>query len=132
MFIPGALHGIEASFLAESSVRKLRSAFCKVSWSRRQPLAHVGAVLSLLDGPVGCDLAFCVVWFRFRQMRRYLAFRCCKLLQMGPLVMGQRICFFVLLRLGSFGVLVFLVGIGLACLCSVWLLVLFSISVCYS
>ena len=75
MFIPGALHGIEASFLADSSVRKLRSAFCRVSWSRRQPFAHVGAVLSLLDGPVGCDPAFCVVWFRFRQMRRYLAFR---------------------------------------------------------
>ena len=75
MFIPGASHGIEASFLAESSVRKLRSAFCRVSWSRRQPVAHVGAVLSLLDGPVGCDPAFCVVWFRFRQMRRYLAFR---------------------------------------------------------
>ena len=61
--------------MAESSVRKLRAAFCKVSWSGRQPLAHVGAVLSLLDGPVGCDPAFCVVWFRFRQMRRYLAFR---------------------------------------------------------
>ena len=75
MFIPGALHGIEASFLAESSVRKLRAAFCRVSWSSRQPLAHVGAVLSLLDGPVGCDPAFCVVWFRFRQMRRYLAYR---------------------------------------------------------
>ena len=41
MFIPGALHGVEASFLAESSVRKLRSAFCRVSWSRRQPFAHV-------------------------------------------------------------------------------------------
>ena len=75
MFIPGALHGIEASYLAASSVRKLRSAFFKVSWSRRQPFAHVGAVLSTLDGPVGCDPAFCVVWFRFRQMRRYLAFR---------------------------------------------------------
>ena len=75
MFIPGALHGIEASYLAESSVCKLRSAFCRVSWSRRQPFAHVGAFLSLLDGPVGCDPSFCVVWFRFRQMRRYLAFR---------------------------------------------------------
>ena len=61
--------------MAESRVRKLRSVFCRVSWSRRQPIAHVGAVLSLLDGPVGCDPAFCVVWFRFRQMRRYLAFR---------------------------------------------------------
>ena len=42
MFIPGALHGIEASFLAESSVRKLRAAFCKVSWSSRQPLGSCG------------------------------------------------------------------------------------------
>ena len=41
-------------------------------WSRRQPLACVGAVLSLLDGPTGCDPAFCVVWFRFRLLRRYL------------------------------------------------------------
>ena len=63
MFIPGALHGIEASFLADSSVRKLRAAFCKVCWSSRQPLTHVGAVLSLLDGPIGSDLPF--VWFGF-------------------------------------------------------------------
>ena len=42
-------------------------------WSRRQPLASVGAVLSLLYVPTGCDLAFCVVWFRFRLLRRYLA-----------------------------------------------------------
>ena len=45
----------------------------RVVWSRRQPLASVGAVLSLLDGPTGCDPAFCVVWFRFRLLRRYLA-----------------------------------------------------------
>ena len=38
-----------------------------------QPLASVGAVLSLLDGPTGCDPAFCVVWFRFRLFRRYLS-----------------------------------------------------------
>ena len=36
-------------------------------------MAGVGAVLSLLDGPTGCDPAFCVVWFRFRLLRRYLA-----------------------------------------------------------
>ena len=41
--------------------------------SRRQPLASVGAVLSLLDGPTGCDPAFCLVWFRFCLLRRYLA-----------------------------------------------------------
>ena len=54
-------------------MRRLRSAICKVVWSRRQPLANVGAVLCLLDGPTGCDPAFCVVWFRFRLLRRYLA-----------------------------------------------------------
>ena len=75
MFIPGALHGIEASFLAGTSLRKLRAAFWGVAWSRRQPFASVGAVLSLLDGPAGCDPAFCVVWFRFRMLRRCLAYR---------------------------------------------------------
>ena len=75
MFIPGALHGIEASFLAEASVRKLRTAIVEVVWSRRQSLANTGAVLSLLDGPTGCDPAFCVVWFRFRMLRMYLVYR---------------------------------------------------------
>ena len=75
MFIPGALHGVEASFLAGTSLRKLSAAFLGVAWSRRQPIASVGAVLSLLDGPSGCDPAFCVVWFRFRMLRRYLAYR---------------------------------------------------------
>ena len=73
MFIPAALHGIEASLLSSESLRKLRSAVCRVVWSRRQPFASVGAVFSLLDGPSGCDPAFCVVWFRFRLLRRYLA-----------------------------------------------------------
>ena len=75
MFIPGALHGIEASFLAGTSMRKVRAAILGVAWSRRQPFANVGVVLSLLDGPSGCDPAFCVVWFRFRMLRRYLAYR---------------------------------------------------------
>ena len=58
MFIPGALHGVEASFLAEASFRELRTAIVKVVWSRRQSLANTGAVLSLLDLPSGCDPAF--------------------------------------------------------------------------
>ena len=36
-------------------------------------MAGVGAVLSLLDGPTGCDPAFCVVWCRFLLLRRYPA-----------------------------------------------------------
>ena len=63
MFIPGAFHGIEASFLAGTSMRKLRAA-----------ILGVGAVRNLLDGPSGCDPAYCVVWFRFRMLRRYLAY----------------------------------------------------------
>ena len=44
MYLPAALHGVEASLLASDSLRKLRSAICRVVWSRRQPLANVGAV----------------------------------------------------------------------------------------
>ena len=73
MYLPAALHGIEASLLASDSLRKLRSSLFRVVWSRRQLLASIGAVLSLLDGHAGCDPAFCVVWFRFRLPRRYLA-----------------------------------------------------------
>ena len=42
----------------------MRTAIVQVVWSRRQSLANTGAVLSLLDGPSGCDPAFCAVWFR--------------------------------------------------------------------
>ena len=125
MFIPGALHGIEASFLADSSLRKLRTAFLKVAWSRRQSFASVGAVLSLLDGRSGCDPAFCVVWFRFRMLRRYLAHRlerflgfivCWRALLRVVLVMVLFICFFkVRLRLGFVGILRNWLGIDLVC-----------------
>ena len=73
VYLPAALHGIESSLLASDSLRKLWSSICRVVWSRRQPMAGVGAVLSLLDGPTGCDPAFCVVWFRFRLFCRYLS-----------------------------------------------------------
>ena len=46
MYLPAALHGIEASLLASDSVRKLRSSICRVVWSRRQPMACVGACLA--------------------------------------------------------------------------------------
>ena len=70
MYLPAALHEIEASLLASDSLRKLRSPVHRVVWSRRQPLPSVGAVLSFLDGPTGCDPALCVVWFWFRLLRR--------------------------------------------------------------
>ena len=73
MFLPAALHGVEASLFASDRLRKLRSSVSGAVWSRRQHLANVGAVLSLLDGFSGCDPCFCVIWFRFRLLRRYLA-----------------------------------------------------------
>ena len=75
VFISGALQGIEASLLAKGSLVKQRAAILSAVWPRRQPLASPGAVLRLLDGPQGCDPAYCVVWFRFRMLRRYLAYR---------------------------------------------------------
>ena len=56
MNLPAALRGIEESLLASDSLRKLRSSIHRVVWSRRQPLASVGAALSLLDGPTGCSM----------------------------------------------------------------------------
>ena len=42
MYLPAALHGIEASLLTSDSQLKLRSSVTRVVWSRRQPLASVG------------------------------------------------------------------------------------------
>ena len=55
MYLPAGLDGIEPSLLASDSLQKLRSSICSVVWSRRQLMANVGAVLSLLDRPTGCD-----------------------------------------------------------------------------
>ena len=55
MYLPAALHGMtppETSVLYPWTV-----------WSRRQPLDGVGAVLSLLDGPLGVTLL--IAWFGF-------------------------------------------------------------------
>ena len=73
-FLPGALHAIEASRIAFSLPQRPRTAFVSAVWSKKMPLAHIGAILSLLDGPPGCDPGFYVVWVRFRLLRRYLAY----------------------------------------------------------
>ena len=52
MFMHAALHGVEASLVAQSSLTKLRSAFVSSVWSRKMRLAKSGAILSLLDGSV--------------------------------------------------------------------------------
>ena len=74
MHLPGSLHGAEASLVSISGLRILRTAFCQASLSGGFRLANPGSVLSLLDGPVGSDPGFYVVWCRFRMLRRYMAY----------------------------------------------------------
>ena len=50
------------------------AAIVRAVWSSKMPLANTPAVLNLLDGPVGVDPAFHIVWSRFRMMRRYLSY----------------------------------------------------------
>ena len=44
MYLPAALHGIEASLLASDSLRKHRSAVCRAVWSRTASAAEIGFV----------------------------------------------------------------------------------------
>ena len=136
MHLPAALHGIEASLLASDSLRRLRSAVRRVVWSRRQPLASVGGVLGLLDGPTGCDPAFCVVWFSFVYFDAILLFGPLKsvgfiacLLWFMRVVLGVVLFIFfliVLLRLGLSGTLMPWLGFVLVYLCSAFWLALFG------
>ncbi len=73
-FISAGLHAAEASYVSSSSLSSFRAAIVRAVWSSKMPLANAPAVLNLLDGPVGVDPAYHVVWSRFRMMRRYLAY----------------------------------------------------------
>ena len=109
--IPGSHQLLNSSHVRERVKALLRSVTVGGVWNGFL-LGKVGAVLSLLDGPTGCDPCFCVVWFRFRFLRRYLALwpaevgRVYRLLEMvgegcpghGPLHLFR----LVLLKLGFF------------------------------
>ena len=62
---PPAPHRAEASLVSNSGMTSLTTAFCFAAWSSKMPPANIGAVLSMLDGPEGCDPAFHVVWAWF-------------------------------------------------------------------
>ena len=86
IYIPDALHGVEASHLSQSNLLKLRAAFVRACWSSKLTLAHTGAVLGILDGPECVDPSACIVWYRFRLMRRYLACRPLEAARVGRLL----------------------------------------------
>ena len=74
MHLPAALHGVEATLVSISGLRRLRTAFGQAALSGSLRLANPGAVLTLLDGPVGSDPGFHVDWCRFWMLRRHMAF----------------------------------------------------------
>ena len=55
-------------------------------WSSWLTLAHTGTVLGMLDGPEFVDPVACIVWLRFRLMRRYLAYRPLEAARIGRLL----------------------------------------------
>ena len=57
-----------------SSISAFRAAIVRAVWSSKMPLANAPAILNFLDGLVGVDPAFHIVWAKFRMMRRYLAY----------------------------------------------------------
>ena len=78
-------------------------------------------MLSLLDGPTGCDPAFCVVWFRFRLFRRYLAWWPSQVGRAYGMVLSI-FTLLVLLRLALGGIFWLWLGLDPVCPCLViWL-----------
>ena len=72
--LPAGLHAAEASYVSSSSISAFMAAIVRAVWSSKMPLANAPALLNLLDGPVGVDPAFHIIWSRFRMVRRFLAY----------------------------------------------------------
>ena len=73
-YLPAGLHAAEASYVSSSSISAFRAAIVRAVWSSKMPLAKAPAILNLLDGPIGVDPAFHIIWSTFRVVRRYLAY----------------------------------------------------------
>ena len=74
-YLRGGLHGCEGAAVSVTALGSFRSAIARAVWSKKLPMTNTPAFLSLLDGPWGSDPAFFIIWNRFRQLRRYLAYR---------------------------------------------------------
>ena len=128
LHVPAAVHGAEAAVVSQDALRKLRVAFVRAVWSDGLNLTSPGAVLNLLDGPVGCDTGYHVAWCGFRMLRRHLAYnsevhersRIHELLRVvsasAPGLVPFIFCSQVLPLQGVFGFLVYVPGSGLDCL----------------
>ena len=72
-YLLAGLLAAEASYVSSSSLSAFRAAIVRAVWSSEMPLASTLSILNLLDGPVGIDPAFRIIWAGFRMIRRYLA-----------------------------------------------------------
>ena len=72
-YLPGGLHGCEGAAISVGALGSFRSSIARAVCSKKLPMTNTPALLSLLDGPGGSDLAFFIIWSRFRQLRRYLS-----------------------------------------------------------
>ena len=120
-YLPAGLHAAEASYVSSSSISAFCAAIVRAVWSSKMPLASAPALLNLLDGPVGVDPAFHIIWSRFRMMRRYLAycpdkepriFRMLDLISRGLWVMDLFIFLSLLLSWVLLGMVMRKVGLG--------------------
>ncbi len=74
-YLPGGLHGCEGAAVSVTALHSFRSTIARAVWSKKLPMTNTPVLLSLLDGPWRSDPAFFIIWNRFRQLRRYLAYR---------------------------------------------------------
>ena len=82
-YLPAGLHAAEASYVSSSSISAVRAAIVRAVWLSKMSFVNVLVIFNLLDGPVGVDPAFHVIWSRFRMIRRYHPFRMLDLISRG-------------------------------------------------
>ena len=63
--MPAGLHAVEASHISISSLSSFRAAIGRTVGSSKMPMASTPVLLNLLDGPVGVDPAYHIIWARF-------------------------------------------------------------------
>ena len=73
MYLPAALHGIEPLCLLLIAYESFGPLFVVLFGPVVNPLLMLVLFLACLMGPLVVTHVFCVVWFRFRLLRRYLA-----------------------------------------------------------
>ena len=72
-YLPAFLHAVGASCVSASSLSGFGAALVRSVWSGKMCLANTPVVHNLLDGPVGVDPAFHIVWTGFRLIAQVLS-----------------------------------------------------------